>query len=144
MIHIHKSYFILSFAEVTKKLSPQFVGPFQIQERVGCLAYRLDISNDWKIYPVFSLAQLEPTPTPAHNFFNRPRLHMPLAVFVNGDIHTLQCFKVNRLLNKKTKRKSRGQAVEYLVCQTGYNLKWNMQYNVKNLENTAKLYKKKV
>jgi hypothetical protein len=35
---------------VTTKLSQQYVGPFRVIERVGRLAYRLDIPEHWKVY----------------------------------------------------------------------------------------------
>ncbi len=46
MLKLHKSYSIPSSVGITKKLTQQYVGPFQIVEKVGCLAYRLDISSD--------------------------------------------------------------------------------------------------
>lgn len=43
--------------------------PFQIIERVGRLAYRLEIPTDWKIHLIFSIAQLEPAPAPNEDLF---------------------------------------------------------------------------
>ena len=56
MLRLHKGYNIPATAEVTKKLIQQYIGPFCIVEKVGRLAYRLDVLPDWRIHPVFSVA----------------------------------------------------------------------------------------
>lgn len=55
MLKLHKDYLIPSSMGVTKKLIQQYVGPFQIQKKIGCLAYKFDIPSDWRIHPVFSV-----------------------------------------------------------------------------------------
>ena len=41
------------------KLSPRYVGPFEIMERVGAVAYRLALSPDMaQIHSVFHISQL--------------------------------------------------------------------------------------
>lgn len=42
------------------KLSQQWICPFKVLERVGKLAYKLDLPTTWKIQPVLSIAHLEP------------------------------------------------------------------------------------
>ena len=41
MLKLHKGYLIPSSISVTKKLTQQYIGPFQIIEKVGWLAYKL-------------------------------------------------------------------------------------------------------
>lgn len=120
MLRLHKGYFIPSSLGVTKKLTQQYVGPFQVLERVGRLAYKLDVPHDWRIYLVFSIAQLEPAPLPAKDPFGRLRPEHPPPVFVEGDTDAVKSFEIDRLLNKRTVKKGRDHAVEYLVRWTGY------------------------
>lgn len=47
--------------------------------------------------------------------------------------------KIECLFNKYTIGKSKGLAVDYLVCWTKYDPKWDKWYNVKDLDNTTKL-----
>ena len=46
LLRLHKGYSISTTAGITKKLTQQYVGPFCIIEKVGHLAYKLDISPD--------------------------------------------------------------------------------------------------
>lgn len=64
----------------SKKLDQQYVGSFKILERVGKQAYRLGIPPHWRVYPVFSLAQLESSLGP--DPFKRLVSEYPDSVFV--------------------------------------------------------------
>ena len=44
----------------SKKLAPKLYGPFEILEKHGNLAYKLKLSERWKIHPVFHVSLLEP------------------------------------------------------------------------------------
>ena len=50
------------------KLSPRFIGPFEILERVGTVAYRLALPPNMSgVYEVFHVSMLRKyTPDPAH------------------------------------------------------------------------------
>ena len=45
LVRLHKGYEIPSTLGVTKKLTDQYVGPFKVLEKVGKLAYRLEIPD---------------------------------------------------------------------------------------------------
>lgn len=85
MLQLYKEYFILAMTRVTKKLIQQYVKPFLILEKVGRLTYILDISVDWKIHPVFSVAQLEPAPPLSLDLFSSPYLFCLSPVFMERD-----------------------------------------------------------
>ena len=135
LLWLHKGYSIPALAGVTKKLTQQYVGPFHIMKKVGRLAYRLDVPPDWRIYPVFSVAQLESAPPPAEDPFGRPFPSNLLPVFVEGNTNKVKSFEVEKLLNKWQVRKGKGRAVKYLVRWKGYGSKWDRWYNIKKLNN---------
>jgi len=44
----------------SKKLSPKLYGRFKVLEKKASRAYKLEISPEWKIHPVFHISLLEP------------------------------------------------------------------------------------
>ena len=56
LVRLYKGYLIPSTMKVTTKFTQQYVGPFLVMERVGRLAYRLEIPSYWRIYPIFTIA----------------------------------------------------------------------------------------
>jgi len=56
----------------SRKLAPKMYGPFEITEARGTRAYKLKLSDRWKIHPVFHVSLLEPYRTS-----NRPGCEQP-------------------------------------------------------------------
>lgn len=116
MLKLYKSYLILLSVGITKKLTRQYVGPFQIKERVDRLVDKLNKLCDWRIYLVFLVVQLEPASGLAEDPFRRPWLEQPPSVFVEDDSDKHKFFEIERFSNKCTVKKDKDLAIEYLVC----------------------------
>jgi len=56
----------------SKKLSTKLYGPFKVLEKKGSRAYKLEISPQWKVHPVFHVSLLEP-----YRASNRPNREQP-------------------------------------------------------------------
>lgn len=108
LLRLHKGYSIPSAPN--RKLDQQYVGPFQVTEKVG-------LPKEWRIHPVFSIAQLEPCPPPDSDPFARPRPYNPDSVYVEGDTDLVKSFEVERLISKRQTKRRRP---EYLVRWKGY------------------------
>lgn len=85
-------------------------------EKVGRLAYKLDVLFDWRLHPIFLVAQLEPTSFPTNDPFHRSYFYILPTEFVNGDTDATTSFEIEHLLNKQMVKKGKGRTMEYLVC----------------------------
>lgn len=120
MLQLYKEYSISTTVVITRKLTQQYVGLFCIFEKIGQLAYKLDISTNWKIYPVFLVAQLKPAPNPAQDPFARPFPSHPPPVFVDRYTNVLKSFKIEQLFNKRLVKRGKDRNIEYLVRSKEY------------------------
>jgi hypothetical protein len=94
-----------------QKIGIQCVGPFRIIDKVGCLAYKLDFPDNWRIHPVISVAQLEPAP--ASDPFGRTVDPSP-AVEIDGD----EEFEIDAILESQIR--GRQKKLHYLVRWKGW------------------------
>ncbi|KAK4158829.1 hypothetical protein QBC43DRAFT_195406, partial [Cladorrhinum sp. PSN259] len=70
-IKLHHGYHLPG--KPSRRFSQKRVGPFKVMERVGRLAYRLDLPDSMNIYPVISVAHLSPHPK-GEDPFDRTRV----------------------------------------------------------------------
>jgi hypothetical protein len=142
LLRLHHEYFISSLKNMIKKISTQYIDSFKIIQRVEWLIYRLDISSNWKIHLVFSIAQLESASDLAKNFYSRSR-----STHSSSVTDTQNEYEIKRLLNKRTVKRDHEYFTKYLVCWKRYESEFDRWYNIKNLVNAKKLiadYEKKL
>lgn len=115
-LRLHRGFNVPGLAGRNKKIEQQFAGPFRVLERVGKLAYRIDLPPSMnRIHPVISVAHLEPAPHPLEDPYNRP--------FSQTNIETLIPEKI---LNKRQlRRRNGGNVVEYLVRYKNRSVEWD-------------------
>lgn len=139
LLRLHKGYKIPATKGIITKLTQQFVGPFRVIERIGRLAYRLDITSHWKVHPVFTIAQLEPYVT--GDPFER---HLPAQP---ADLHAEQqplrasdsvAWIPDRVLKKRTIKRGRGVITEYLLRWKGRGPEHDQWKNTKALDAPAR------
>ena len=92
-----------------KKISPRREGPFEIEDVLGPLTYRLKLPETWKIHNVFHATLLKPyIKTEAHRN-NYPR---PLPELIEGE----EVYEVDSIV----RHRRRGCGYQYLVKWVGY------------------------
>ena len=137
LIRLHHGYQIPANDVLGKKYGQQYVGPFKILEKIGRLAYRLDLPAHWRIHPVLSVAQLEPAPS-GPDPYQRPRPSHPDTVFVEGDTTRVKSYEIDSLINK---RETARRGPEYLVRWKGYGPEYDEWRNIPELGNAMDLVK---
>jgi hypothetical protein len=105
--------------------------PLKVLERVGKLAYRLELPPTMNIHPVVSVANLLPAEQPGSDPYGREDTFAG-PVEVEGDDpsawrDSYQHYEVERILDKRAVRYGRSEPrTEYLIKWVG----WPSQYNV--------------
>ena len=89
-----------------QKLSFRFYGPFKITQRVGQVAYKLDLPSDAKIHPVVHVSQL--------------KQHVPASVSVSSDLSTVcsdpaRIMWPQNILEKRSVRHGDTVVPQYLI-----------------------------
>ena len=122
-LKLHHGYKIPGLTN--RKLSQQRAGPFKVLEKVGNLAYRLQLPSTMRIHPVISVAQLEPCPQ--GDPYHRPRPDNPGPV--ENEDPSYPAFEIERLLDRKIVR----NLPQYLVKWKGWDHSWNAYYPLREL-----------
>ena len=134
LLRLHKGYHIPSAK--SRKLGMQRVGPFKILEKVGRLAYKLELPPHWRVHPVISVAHLEPAPCPGDDPYKRPRPAHPPALSMEGDVGV---YDIEKLIDRRQSRRGSGWCIEYLVRWVGYGPEYDVWYNIKDLDDAPDL-----
>lgn len=110
LLWLYKGYNIL-FAS-NQKLDQQYIRLFQVIEKIGLLAYWLDILKKEQIYPVFSITQFELYLLFNSNLFLQLCFYNPDLVYRKEDIDLDKSFEVKQFINK---RQSKHWEPKYLI-----------------------------
>ena len=93
------------------KFNPRWCGPFKILERIGPVAYRLDLPATMRIHPVFHVSLLKTYNDGGDD--GRPPVRPPPILGTN-------IYTVERLLDKRITKDGNQTKIEYLVQWAGY------------------------
>ena len=151
-LRLHHGYTLPDMTN--KKLSNQHVGPFEVLQRIGQLAYKLKLPPVMRIHPVVSIAQLEPSE--GVNPYHRRRLDhsgpveieritLDQAADREPDNSTLpsDSYEVEQILDKRIRRYGRSKPkVEYRVKWLGWGPKWNQWVPEKDCAGSRELISK--
>lgn len=117
-----------------RKLWPKWIGPFEITQRIGQVAYRLALPDSVKVHPVFHVSLLAP-------YRSDGRVQPPPPPL---DIEGVLEYEVDQLLAHRDKRVRRNVlTTEYLVHWKGYDQShntWEPEAHLKNCQHLLDEY----
>jgi hypothetical protein len=127
---------MLKHAEQSRKLMPKWVGPFEIVQKVGNLAYELKMNPCWRIHPVFHVSLLEPYRS--HGRTQPP----PHQIELEGHLeYEVDCRLDHRFSDIKR------QKLSYLIAWKGYGPEhnsWEPEANVANAPDLIGDYRQRI
>ena len=124
-LRLHHGY---SIFEVNLKLFNQRVGPFKVLEKVGNLAYRLELPGVMRIHPIIFIAQLEPasdrSDDPYSRTFTQP---IPLIEETQEEIDPdfaskHKFYEIERLLKRRDIERNTKYLVKWKNCGNEHNV----------------------
>ena len=120
------------------KLARRRTGPFKVLERVGRLAYRLEIPEPFgRIHDVVSVTHLEKAPRDADPYGRQPSEPGPIET--DGDTDEYKSYEVERITAKRTVKRRGKLTPQYRVKWIGYPDIWNEWYDKEQLSNCMEL-----
>ena len=140
-LRLHRSYKVPGV--LSKKLGPQLVGPFKVVERIGKLAYKLELPATMRIHNVISIAHLEPGTVPEEDPYHR-RYPPPPPVIIEGE----EEYEIEKIVARRAVRRGRNRSLvtEYLIrwknCgpeEDTWQAEWTVA-DTKALDNYERLY----
>ncbi len=95
-----------------RKLSPRYVGPFQITRQITPVSFELNLPNHYRISPTFHVSLLKPTDDPGEGPEEPLEDADPLPISREEE----EIYQVRELLDSRR----RGRTLQYLVDWEGY------------------------
>ena len=102
----------------TIKLAPKYLGPFKVLERIGQVAYKLELPDSMEIYDVFHVSLLK-----RYLRDKTGRIDPPPPPEVIDDEPE---WEVDTILDHRLAKRGRNNKVEYLIKFLDYNTAHNM------------------
>jgi hypothetical protein len=130
----------LKLIDRAPKLASKFIGPFEIIERIGQVAYKLKLPHQMKIHPVFHVSLLRTHQDASEQFPSREvEYSKPPPIVKDNE----QEYEVERIVNHRSRGKDRSNHVEYLVLWKGYpehEKTWEPEKHLANAKQLIKDY----
>jgi hypothetical protein len=118
------------------KLLPKFVGPLKIIQRVGPVAYKLELPSTWSVHPVFHVSLLRKYITQGHpGFVAAP----PASDWIMGE----PVYEVEEIMDHRDTTVGRQSRRQFLIKWVGYDAihnSWERESNLVSCDEALDTY----
>ena len=121
-------YLNIKHSETNRKLLPKWIGPFEVVQVVGPVAYKLQMNPGWRVHPVFHVSLLEP-------YREDGRVQPPPPPM---ELEGVLEYEVEAILSHRF-RGTRKPKTSYLVAWKGYGPEHNSWEPEENVVNSPEL-----
>jgi hypothetical protein len=118
----------------TKKLTEKYTGPFKVIERIGPVAYRLQLNDKLRVHNVFHVSLLKRFKDNPELFASRKETP-PEPIEIDGETE----YEVEKILDSRNRKSKNKVTREYLVKWKGYGDSDATWEPLKNLEHAEDL-----
>ena len=120
LLKLHKNYNISNTIVLDSKLSQQYTEFFQILKKIDTLAYKLNLSKEWRVHSIFFVAQLKLAHAFSFDSFKRISSSFD-SIFVEDDTNTVKFFEIEKIITTKITAKRKKFLVRWL--------KWDLEHD---------------
>ena len=117
--------------EQTPKLSPCWIGPYEIKKVLSDVSYELKLPTNLKIHPVVHVSRLKPYVDGKEEFPDREVINNQPTPTINHD--GVGEWEVEEILDKKVQRRNRKEVVYYFVKWKGFDIMESTWEPISNL-----------
>jgi len=117
----------------SKKLQPRFIGLYEVIQVISPVTYKLKLPETLTIHPVFHVSLLKAYQKNLQEFEDRVIKPPPPVITSEGH----EEFEVEKILDRRMRRRGNNSTVEYLVKWKGYSdydATWEPVSNLKNAD----------
>src|SRR6185295_9148465 len=116
-----------------RKLLPKYEGPFEVQQRISNVTYKLKLPASYKIHPVINVEHLERYHADTKNP-DREKKHIS-----RDNFDELPEWEVDRIIGEKWFKGRKRRIKKFLTCFTGYSPEWDKYLTHQQLRNAPEV-----
>jgi hypothetical protein len=133
LVNAHSLHLLKDHKGKGRKLLMRYEGPFEVNQKISDVAYRIALPASYKIHPVINIAHLEPYRKDSTGL-DRPKKHLDCKDFIDEPE-----FEVENIIGEKWFKCKHCRIKKYHVQWLDYGPEWDSWLTKQQLTNAPEL-----